>query len=68
MKKIKTIGFSVFSDNLSLIPISDGKCRVINTISPNSYGITTKDSEFRNALKISDYLVLDGVYFAIASI
>ena len=68
MNKIKTIGFEVFSDNLSLIPIRDGNCKVINTISPNSYGISTKDIEFRNALKNSDYLVLDGVYFAFASL
>jgi N-acetylglucosaminyldiphosphoundecaprenol N-acetyl-beta-D-mannosaminyltransferase len=41
---------------------------VINTISPNSYGISTKDPEFEKALKTSDYLVLDGVYFAFASL
>ena len=68
MKKITTLGFTVFSDNLSLIPIRETKNKIINTISPNSYGITTKDKEFEKALKTSDYLVLDGVYFAVASI
>jgi N-acetylglucosaminyldiphosphoundecaprenol N-acetyl-beta-D-mannosaminyltransferase len=68
MKFIQTIHFSVFSDDLSKIPIHEGNCRVINTISPNSYGISTKDDEFKQALKTSDYLVLDGVYFALASI
>ena len=68
MKFVQTLGLKVFSDNLSVIPIQSGNCRVINTISPNSYGISTKDIEFRNALKNSDYLVLDGVYFAFASI
>ncbi|MGQ8338405.1 WecB/TagA/CpsF family glycosyltransferase [Sunxiuqinia sp. A32] len=68
MKLINTLEFTVFSDDLSLIPITKDQCRVVNTISPNSYGITTKDSEFEKALKTSDYLVLDGVYFAFASL
>lgn len=68
MITVKTIGFTVFSDKLSLIPLQGDNGRVINTISPNSYGISTKDAEFKNALKASDYLVLDGVYFAFASL
>jgi N-acetylglucosaminyldiphosphoundecaprenol N-acetyl-beta-D-mannosaminyltransferase len=68
MKFIKAIGFTVFSDNLSIIQIREKKCRVVNTISPNSYGISIKDKEFDQALKTSDYLVLDGVYFAFASL
>ncbi len=67
-KYIDVIGFRVFSDDLAVIPVRQEKCRVISTISPNSYGITTKDSEFEKALKNADYLVLDGVYFALASI
>jgi len=65
---VNTLGFKVFSDKLDLIPINNIPARVINTISPNSYGISTKDSVFCESLKKSDYLVLDGVYFAIASI
>ncbi len=69
MNKIETFGFKVFSDDLENINISDRECPLLlNTISPNSYGISTKDSNFRNALKKSDILVLDGVYFALASI
>lgn len=65
---IDTLGFCVYSDSLTKIPVKNENCRVINTISPNSYGISTKDEEFRNALQNTDYLVLDGVYFAFASI
>lgn len=68
MNFIKTIGLNVFSDDLKVIPIHRGSCKVINTISPNSYGISIKDAEFKHALKNSNYLVLDGVYFAIASL
>lgn len=68
MKFIEVIGYKVFSDNLSVIPVNNNSCKVINTISPNSYGIATKDNEFNEALKKSDYLVLDGVYFAFASL
>lgn len=67
-KTVETIGFNVFSDDLSGIPLDSYTARVINTISPNSYGISTKDQEFKTALKQSDYLVLDGVYFAFASL
>ncbi|MDB5157655.1 MAG: glycosyltransferase, partial [Mucilaginibacter sp.] len=63
---VTTIGFKVFSDDLQKIAITGQGTRVINTISPNSYGISTKDELFENALKKSDYLVLDGVYFAFA--
>ncbi len=65
---VETIGFKVFSDDLAKIPLESPGCKVINTISPNSYGISTKDSEFKEALLSSDYLVLDGVYFAFASL
>jgi len=65
---VKSLGFTVFSDNLIIIPIHGVVCKVINTISPNSYGISTKDNEFAQALKTSDYLILDGVYFAFASL
>ncbi|QGY43917.1 WecB/TagA/CpsF family glycosyltransferase [Maribellus comscasis] len=68
MNKISTLGFNVFSDDLSKISINSGGSKVINTISPNSYGISTKDSEFRSALRATDYLVLDGVYFAFSSL
>ena len=59
------MGFKVFNDSLNKIPVHN-KSLIINTISPNSYGISTKDSIFKNALKNSDFLVLDGVYFGLA--
>jgi N-acetylglucosaminyldiphosphoundecaprenol N-acetyl-beta-D-mannosaminyltransferase len=67
MKFIETVGYRVFSDDLVKIKLGN-KTKVINTISPNSYGIATKDRDFEEALKNSDFLVLDGVYFALASI
>ena len=68
LKTVNTIGFKVFSDELSKISLKNSTCKVINTISPNSYGISTRDEAFDYALKSSDYLVLDGVYFAFASL
>jgi N-acetylglucosaminyldiphosphoundecaprenol N-acetyl-beta-D-mannosaminyltransferase len=66
---VTVLGFKVFSDNLKKIPIKSEKCRVINcSISPNNYGLTTKDPEFKKVLQNTDFLVLDGVYFALASI
>ncbi len=66
---VSVLGYKVFSDNLIKIPIGEEKCRVINcSISPNNYSLATKDSEFRDVLKKTDFLMLDGVYFAFASI
>jgi len=66
-KFINIFDFSVFSDNLEVVKIAKTPI-LINTISPNSYGISTKDPTFKKALQSSDYLVLDGVYFALASL
>lgn len=62
------MGFTIFNSTLDNINLFAGKTLILNTISPNSYGISTRDPEFNDALKYSDYLVLDGVYFALASI
>lgn len=68
MKYIETFGYKVFTDTLSAITINDKYQYSINTISPNSYGIATKDSSFKEALKMSDVLVLDGTYFALSAL
>jgi len=66
---VSVLGFNVYSDNLLKIPIQGHKCRSINcSISPNNYGMAVKDEEFKEVLKKTDFLVLDGVYFALASI
>lgn len=65
---VDVLDFKVFSDDLNTIAIGSDKCRTINTISPNSYGLSLKDDVFKEALKKTDYLVLDGVYFAFASL
>lgn len=68
MKFVNTIGYNVFNDDLEKISFYNNTPRVVNTISPNSYGIALNDNEFSNALKNSDFLVLDGVYFALSSL
>jgi N-acetylglucosaminyldiphosphoundecaprenol N-acetyl-beta-D-mannosaminyltransferase len=57
----KFSGYTLVVRSLDFIPLD--KKYVINTISPNSYGISARDGEMDNALKNSDYLTLDGVYF-----
>ena len=56
-------GYTLVKESLDCVPM-DGKA-VINTISPNSYGISQKDAEMDQALKGADYLILDGVYFGL---
>jgi len=67
-KTVTTLGFTVINDSLDAIPVKGPAGRVINTISPNSYGVATKDPVFLEALRKSDYLALDGVYFAYAAL
>lgn len=64
MNFIEINGFKLVSKDLDEIP-TDSKI-LINTISPNSYGLAVKDKKMRDALKGSDFLVLDGVYFGLA--
>lgn len=54
-------GYKLIKDSLDCVPM-DGKY-IINTISPNSYGISVKNQDMNDALKGADYLDLDGVYF-----
>jgi N-acetylglucosaminyldiphosphoundecaprenol N-acetyl-beta-D-mannosaminyltransferase len=61
---INTINFSGYTlvkNSLDCIPLNSKK--LINTISPNSYGISVHDKAMDAALKGADFLILDGVYF-----
>ena len=65
--EVDVFGLRVFDADLATIPMSR-PCRTVTTISPNSYGIATRDPLFWQALRAADYLVLDGVYFGLAAI
>jgi N-acetylglucosaminyldiphosphoundecaprenol N-acetyl-beta-D-mannosaminyltransferase len=67
INRVRVFGFDVFSDDLEKIPLTR-PCATIATISPISYAISTKDAEFRAALREADYLALDGVYFGLAAL
>ena len=60
---IRFAGFTLVRESLDCVPM-DGKA-VVNTVSPNSYGIACKDPGMMEALQGSDFLVLDGVYFGL---
>lgn len=63
---IEVLGYNVYNKRLS--DINYNKKHLINTFSPNSYGISLTDKEFSIALKNTDVLVLDGMGIAIGSI
>jgi N-acetylglucosaminyldiphosphoundecaprenol N-acetyl-beta-D-mannosaminyltransferase len=66
--KLRTVdvwGFKLLDEPLDKIALTP-RPKLLTTMSPNSYGLSTKDWEFRQALVHSDYLVLDGVYFGLA--
>lgn len=67
METTPVLGYHVFSSRLSdLNPHTDKL--LINTFSPNSYGLALTDKPFETALKNTDVLVLDGVGIAFGSI
>ena len=68
MKFVESMGFRVFSDSLDKIEIHNSKCKSIFTIAPNEYSLSRKDLVYEKALKKSDFLVLDGVFFGFASL
>lgn len=63
----EVLGYNVFSSKLTIIDPQIEKL-LINTFSPNSYGLAAKDKRFETALKNSDILVLDGIGVAFGSI
>lgn len=66
-KSLNVLGYNVFCGNLDIIK-NDSPKILINTISPNSYGLALKDKKFESSLKGSDFLVLDGIGIAFGSI
>jgi N-acetylglucosaminyldiphosphoundecaprenol N-acetyl-beta-D-mannosaminyltransferase len=64
---LPVLGYNVFCSRLSIIDPEVNKV-LINTFSPNSYGLALKDKEFEVALKNTDVLVLDGIGIALGSI
>jgi len=66
ISSLNILGYNVF--NSSLENVSFAEKTLVNTFSPNSYGLATKDREFSEALKGTDILVLDGVGIALGSI
>lgn len=65
-KTTRVLGYDVFSTSLDVIDPNTQKT-LINTFSPNSYGLAKLDSEFETALKETDVLVLDGMGVAVGS-
>ena len=65
VSSLNILGYHVF--NSSLDKVSFGNKTLLNTFSPNSYGLATKDTEFKRALKGTDILVLDGIGIALGS-
>lgn len=63
---LNVLGYKVF--NSSLDKAYYGDKTLINTISPNSYGLACWDQLLKDALKNSDILVLDGMGIALGSI
>ena len=63
-KYIEYLGYKVLNIDYALARRSFSKGSVL-TISPNSYGVATKNEDLNLALKRDGLLVLDGVYFGL---
>ena len=66
MKNVNVLGYAIFDDKFEVIKNIKSKI-LINTISPNSFSIAQKNKLFNVALKSSDILTMDGLYFGLAS-
>lgn len=67
METTPVLGYNVFSSRLDVIDPEIDKL-LINTFSPNSYGLALSDKKFETALKNTDVLVLDGIGIALGSL
>jgi N-acetylglucosaminyldiphosphoundecaprenol N-acetyl-beta-D-mannosaminyltransferase len=69
-ESVNVLGYEVFSSSLDIINVKDitKDTILINTFSPNSYGLALNDKLLEDSLKNSDILVLDGVGIALGSI
>ena len=65
-KTTDVLGYKVFSGSLSDLNLSDRY--LINTFSPNTYGLALHDERLKVALRETDVLVLDGMGIAIGSL
>ncbi len=68
MSTINLWNYPVFQGSLEEIDFKNQKHFVINTISPNSYGLATKTPQVKDALQKSDILILDGLYFGLVAL
>lgn len=66
MKTYNILGYNVFAGKVNDWDLNAKM--LINTFSPNSYGLALKDSTFKRALLNTDVLVLDGIGIAFGSI
>jgi N-acetylglucosaminyldiphosphoundecaprenol N-acetyl-beta-D-mannosaminyltransferase len=66
VSSLNILGYNVF--NSTLDQVSYKEKTLLNTFSPNSYGLATKDKDFEAALKGTDILVLDGIGIALGSL
>lgn len=55
--------YPLFKGDLSEIKFETQDHFLINTISPNSYGLSVKSPQAKESLQKSDMLILDGLYF-----
>jgi N-acetylglucosaminyldiphosphoundecaprenol N-acetyl-beta-D-mannosaminyltransferase len=65
VSSLNILGYNVFNSTLDQVSFKEKT--LLNTFSPNSYGLATKDKEFEEALKGTDILVLDGIGIALGS-
>ncbi len=68
MSIITIWNYPVFKGDLHEIKYQNQHHFLINTISPNSYGLAVKNPAVKKALQQSDVLILDGLYFGWAAL
>jgi N-acetylglucosaminyldiphosphoundecaprenol N-acetyl-beta-D-mannosaminyltransferase len=68
MPIIPSWNYPVIKGDLNEFYYKEQKQFLINTISPNSYGLAVKNPAVKEALQKSNALILDGLYFGLISV
>ena len=62
----KVLGFNLFAGDVSQIPYNDSRKLLINTMNPRVFTISRYNTPLRESFEKTDYLIMDGQYFAAA--
>ena len=66
---LELFNFKIFCKEKKFLPTEiTNKKLLVNTINPHAFSLSTKNKKLHESFKNSDFLVMDGLYFGLASL